>query len=291
MRITILVLFSLLVARDSKAPYNRTRDRVVDIHHIRIDVAVDIASESIYGNVVHTLSPLSSSLKTFSLDAEDMTIRRIRSNDKDIDFVHSGDKVHITLDRSIGWDDTVKLKIDYTAFPKLGAFFLKPDETYPDNPWQVWTQGEEDDNHHWVPIYDYPNDRSTFETILTVDQKYKAVSNGELVSIKTHENGTHTWHWRENYPMVSYLISFVVGDYVKVEDSYNGIPVNYWVYKENKNETMRSFGLTTDMMQYFGKFTGIEYPYEKYDQIILDDFIFGGMENITLKQLMTKAPL
>ena len=54
------------------------------------------------------------------------------------------------------------------------------------------------------------------------------------------------------------------------------------VYKENQDETMRSFGLTTDMMKYFGEMTGIEYPYEKYDQIILDDFMFGGMENITL---------
>ena len=81
---------------------------------------------------------------------------------------------------------------------------------------------------------------------------------------------------------MAYLISYVVGDYVKVEDSYNDIPVNYWVYKENQSETMRSFGLTTDMMKYFGEMTGIEYPFEKYDQIILDDFMFGGMENITL---------
>ena len=35
-------------------------------------------------------------------------------------------------------------------------------------------------------------------------------------------------------------------------------------------------------MKYFGELTGIEYPYEKYDQIIVDEFMFGGMENITL---------
>ena len=77
-------------------------------------------------------------------------------------------------------------------------------------------------------------------------------------------------------------MSFVVGEYVKIEDSYKDIPVNYWVYEENKNETMRSFGLTTDMMRYFDEYTDVPYPYEKYDQIILDDFMFGGMENITL---------
>ena len=282
MRILLLISLSFLFAADDKAPSNRTRDREVDIHHIKIDVTVDLKAESVYGHVVHELSPLHSSLASFELDAEDMTIRRVRLNDKDIAFEHNGEKLHVTLDNAIGWQDTVKIRIDYTSFPLLGTFFIKPDETYQDKPWQAWTQGEENDNHHWVPIYDYPNDRSTFEISLTVDDAFKAVSNGELMSVTKNKDGTHTWHWHEHYPMVSYLMSFVVGEYVKVEDSYKDIPVNYWVYEENKNEVMRSFGLTTDMMSYFGEVTGVEYPYEKYDQIILDDFMFGGMENITL---------
>ncbi len=283
MRYILLVgLLSFLSAANDKAPFNRTRDREIDVQHIKIDVSVDIASGSVYGNVIHTISPLSSSLNSFSLDADDMIIRRVRIDNNDIGFKHSGGKIFINLMRSIGWEDTINVKIDYSAKPLLGTFFIKPDDIYPDKPWQAWTQGEETDNHHWVPLYDYPNDRSTFETILTVDQKFKAVSNGELVSIKTNKDGTHTWHWRENHPMVSYLISYVVGEYEKVEDSYNNIPVNYWVYKENKSETKRSFGLTTDMMKYFNRVTGVDYPYEKYDQIIVDDFMFGGMENITL---------
>ena len=281
-RFSLLISLSSLFAADDNAPANRTRDREVDIQHIKIDVTVDLENESVYGNVTHTLTPLESKLNSFSLDAEDMIIRRVRVDGEDIGFDHSGGKVYLNLNRPISWDDTANVRLDYTASPRLGTFFFKPDNTYPDQPWQAWTQGEEEDNHHWVPLYDYPNDKSTFETILTVDQRFKAVSNGELVSIKENKDGTHTWHWKENYPMVAYLISFVIGEYEKVEDSYKGIPVNYWVYKENRSETQRSFGLTTDMMKVFGDLTGIEYPYEKYDQIIVDDFMFGGMENITL---------
>ena len=47
-----------LYAADDNAPSNRTRDREVDIQHIKIDVNIDIESESVYGHVVHTLSPL-----------------------------------------------------------------------------------------------------------------------------------------------------------------------------------------------------------------------------------------
>ncbi len=282
MRFIFFLYVSILLATDENAPFQRTRDREVDIHHIKIDVAVDIESESVRGHVVHTFSPLSSPLESFSLDADDMIIRRVRMGNEDLEFIYSDSKLNINFIKPLDWKDTVDIRIDYSSMPRKGTFFVKPDKTYPNKPFQAWTQGEDMDNHHWVPIYDYPNDKATFETILTVKTDLKAISNGELLSIKDNKNGTHTWHWRENYPMVAYLISYAIGDYVQVKDKYKDIPVNYWVYKENQSETLRSFGLTTDMMKYFGDVTGIEYPYEKYDQVILDDFMFGGMENITL---------
>lgn len=277
-----LFFLSVLFGIDDFAPEQRTRDRAIDVHHIKINVTVDMTFETVYGHVTHTISPLSSSLKLFELDASDMDINRIRIKDQDISFNHIADKLTIFLKDPISWNDTLDIRIDYTAKPKKGLYFVKPDNIYPDKPNQAWTQGEGTDNHHWVPLYDYPNERSTFETILTVKQKYKAISNGELVSKTVNDDNTHTWHWRENFPMVPYLISFVVGEYVKIEDVYKDIPVNYWVYETNKKETNRSFGLTTDMMLFFENETGQKYPYEKYDQVIIDDFMFGGMENITL---------
>ena len=282
MKYLLFLFLSILCASDDNAPANRTKDRQVDIKHIKINVSVDLKAKSVFGHVTHTLSPLRSNLSSFILHGDDMKIRRIRMGGKDLKYTHSSNEIHIDLPNPIGWDETVDVRIDYIANPREGTYFFGPDDTYPNQPWQAWTQGETEDNHHWVPLYDYPNERATFETILTVDQRFQAVSNGELLSVEKNKDGTHTWHWKENFPMVAYLISFVVGEFEKVEDSYKNIPVNYWVYKENKHETERSFGLTTDMMKVFGDLSGIEYPYEKYDQIIVDNFMFGGMENITL---------
>ena len=186
------------------------------------------------------------------------------------------------LVKSFNWSDTLNAIINYTAKPRTGLYFFKPDSSYPERRLQAWTQGEETDNHHWVPIYDYPNERATFECKLTVDKDLKAISNGELVSQTDNEDGTHTFHWRENFPMVSYLISFVVGDYIKIEDKFEDLPVNYWVYPENQQDARRSFGKTPDMLDYFNKITEIKYPFEKYDQVIITDFMWGGKENITL---------
>ena len=131
MKYIFFVFLSLIYAADNNAPSNRTRDRQIDVEHIKINVSIDLKNQSVYGHVVHTLSPLQSQLESFSLDAEDMVIRRVRVGDQDVEFDHFGGKVYISLPRSIGWYDTIDVRLDYNAKPRLGTFFFKPDETYP----------------------------------------------------------------------------------------------------------------------------------------------------------------
>ena len=275
---TFLILFLITIGFAN----NSTPDRTVDIIHSIIDIKIDILSEKVVGKVSHKFTPLGTAISEFELDAEDMIVRRVRLGNKDIPFFQSEYKLHMDLLKDYKWSDTLDVTINYTAAPRTGLYFFKPDSLYPKRKMQAWTQGEETDNHHWVPMYDYPNERATFECILTVSNKLKAISNGELVSIADNKDGTHTFHWKENFPMVGYLISFAVGDYVKVEDNYKDVPVAYWVYPENKHEAFRSFGKTPDMLDYFNSLTGVSYPFEKYDQIIVSEFMWGGMENITL---------
>ena len=282
MKKIIFTLLFLSSTQSETSVQHSTPNRIVDIHHSVIDIRLDFLSKKVIGKVSHSFSPLGTSVSNLDLDAEDMIVRRVRLDGKDIPFFQSEEKLHMELVKSYTWLDTLTVVINYTATPRTGLYFFKPDSSYPDRPLQAWTQGEETDNHHWVPLYDYPNDRATFECKLTVDKDLHAISNGELVSKTDNTDGTHTFHWKENYPMVSYLISFAVGNYVKVEDAYKDLPVNYWVYPENQHEAHRSFGKTPDMLEYFNKMTGVDYPFEKYDQVIISDFMWGGMENITL---------
>ena len=227
-KIIFTILFLSFIQSENNI-HHSTPDRSVDILHSVIDIRLDFLSEKVIGKVSHTFSPLGSSVSNLDLDAEDMIVRRVRLDGKDIPFFQSEEKLHMDLVKSFTWSDTLTIIINYTSTPRTGLYFFKPDSSYPNRRLQAWTQGEETDNHHWVPIYDYPNERATFECKLTVDKNLQAISNGELVSKTDNEDGTHTFHWRENYPMVSYLISFAVGDYVKVEDKYKDLPVNYWV--------------------------------------------------------------
>ena len=284
MKIIASFILAIVVAGFAgDAPYNPTPDRYVDIHHSKIDIRVDLDDSTVTGNVTHIMSSLRTDLYIIQLDCEDTEIQQVLiNNNRPLEYSLNGPKLNIELDRTYGFDDTLTLSIDYSAKPKKGLYFVRSDKGYPNKNNQAWTQGEGMDNHNWVPLWDYPNDRATFEVILTVDTPYTAVSNGEFVGM-TDKGTTRTFHWHEHFPMVSYLISFVIGDFRRVEDSYGDLSIGYWVTPEFSDEdALRSFDRTPEMVAFFNEHTGISYPYEKLDQIIIDDFMWGGMENITL---------
>ena len=170
------------------APRQTERIREVDIKHIKAELTLDTEKKEVRGTVTHTLTPLHPYLTRVELDcgpklkvskvtAGPQRGRRASSSTK-------GEKLSITLDKPYGPDDTIDLAISYAGSPESGLHFVTPDPAYPEKPPAIWTQGEAEDNHHWLPCYDYPNDRVTTEMIITVAKPLFVVSNGVLVETK-----------------------------------------------------------------------------------------------------------
>jgi aminopeptidase N len=285
-----LLLFVLFAIVSGNNTFHPTPDREYDLLHSVIDIYIDLNARSVEGNVTHTLSLLAGQMDSISFNSKNIDVRSISidgNNSKSFEVTKN--KLIIPLDRDYNLDDLVTVNIEYKAVPKLGCFFVQPDSVYPEKHFQAWTQGEQMHNQHWVPLYDYPNDKSTFECILTVDTPYVAISNGALIEVK-RSKGRRTFHWSESAPMVSYLISFVVGNYKEIKDHSSDTPVSYWVYPEHdRDDAIRSFGFTPEMLTVFNEYIGFPYPYEKYDQIIIEDFMWGGMENITLSHMSDRT--
>ena len=280
-KITIFILTTTIIFGNPERPYHSTPDREKDMLHMALDIEVDIPEGRISGSVSHTFTPFSSACQRVSFDSDRTTIHGVTLKGQALDFQLNSQTLWIDLNKSYSWEDTITVKINYTSYPTMGFYFVRPDSSYPEKQLQGWTQGEDTDNHFWVPMHDYPNDKMTWECKLTVDKPLSAISNGELVSVN-EQGDQRIFHWRENVPNVSYLLSVAVGDYKKIEDEWDGIPVNYWVYQHHdRDDALRSFGKTPAMMEFFSDITGVRYPFEKYDQTILEDFMWGGMENVT----------
>ena len=268
------------------------RSRTYDVIHYRIVVSFDEAQKKVLGSTSITLTPLKHNLDSIVLDAVDMNVTAVSLGSRHaLRFTNRSPELSIHFDRRPTFADTVSIVIDYTCTPTKGLYFIQPDSTDPSRRWQIWTQGEDHDNRYWFPCYDFPNDMATSEVIATVRDSYTLVSNGRLIS-ERHDtkNGKRTFHWKQSKPHVSYLIMLAAGEYVILRDRHRNVPIQHYVYKEHLTDAPRSFANTKRMMEFFERKTGYPYPWDKYAQIVIDEFMYGGMENtsaVTLNDDLT----
>ncbi|MBX6330606.1 MAG: HEAT repeat domain-containing protein, partial [Gemmatimonadaceae bacterium] len=186
--------------------------------------------------------------------------------------------------------DTVRFTLDYQGRVQngRGLTFLRP-EGRPHRALQLWSQGEAQNNHDWFPTYDFPNDKMTWELLATVPDSLTAISNGRLVSDQRNRDHTHTLHWSQEQPSATYLVSLIVGPYARIHDTWRGIPVDYYVYREDTALARPLFHVTPDMIETYSRLTGVPYPWAKYAQTTVADF-FGGMENVSATTLVDWLP-
>jgi aminopeptidase N len=264
--------------------------RTYHVENYRLALHFDEPKSEVFGDEVVTLRPFEPHFREFFLDSFELTIEAVSLEPAQgapiaLKFKAEDPRLWITLDRDYDANSTLKVRIVYHGFPRLGLFFVNPDSNYPDWPREVHTQGETEFNHYWFPCWDYPNDMATSETITTVPEGQTVVSNGKLVKV-THSAGQVTYDWVESIPHSSYLVSLAIGPWHKFSDQYEGKPVDYYV-PDNVDEATarRSFHLTPDMIGFFSEASGLEYPYEQYAQTTVRNFIFGGQENVSATTL------
>ncbi len=279
---------------DARATRHWPRSRSYDLQNLKAEVQLDWAKKEIAGVATLTLAPLNDGMARFSLDATEMTIEEVklappaagRADGKALTFVHQGDELAITLDRAYKAGEVFSVAIRYRAQPRKGLYFNAPDAAYPQKPQQVWSNGETDYLHYWIPLYDSPNDKTTTEILATVPADLFALSNGKLVAERDNHDGTRTFDWKESIPHSTYLITLVAGPFERFHQSLDGLDVDAYVPRgTDKATTERSFAWTPDMIRFFAGYIDLPYPWEKYSQITVEDFLWGGMENTTATTL------
>jgi aminopeptidase N len=289
-----LLLLAMLIASSAHAQSLFTvrddgerRERTYDVQHYRIEVALDERARTVRGAVTVTLVPLRPALRVVDLDAEALTIESARIAGKDLPFEIFDKTVRVRLNAPASFRDTLKLTLRYSGQPRHGLYFVGPDSSSPSRSWQMWTQGEDMDNHFWFPCYDYPNDMATSEVIATVNDKFTVVSNGRLVSTTEDKaRRTRTFHWRQSLPHVSYLIMLAAGEYTVLRGTAESVPLEYYVYPWHVEDAKACFQETPAVLRFFNETIGVRYPWEKYAQVLIDNFIYGGMENTSATSLM-----
>jgi aminopeptidase N len=273
----------------SRPHYNP--DRPGQVEHVSLDLVLDIPNRSFSGTCAIRLNPVRNAIESLTLDAVDLKIDRVEIDGTDHDFNYDGELLHIPIKVAVVVGKILDLIIHYgVENPQRGLYFIQPDEHYPDKPTQVWTQGEDEDSRFWFPCFDYPGQLATSAIRVQVPKDFMAISNGELVEQTTFgEDRVYQWMQKEIHP--TYLMTLAVGRFTEIADSWNGKPVTYYVEQGFEDSARLSMGKTPQMIEFFSEKFGYPYPFPKYAQVCVADFIFGGMENTSTTLLMDRCLL
>jgi aminopeptidase N len=266
------------------------RDRVVDMKHVYLNITLDLDARRISGAVSHTFSALNDGVDAIELDSVELDIGAVSSNGRALAHTVSDGRLSIQLGRAMKAGEEENVAVEFSGSPRRGLYFIAPDEAYPNKRLEAWTQGEDEDSRHWFPCYDYPNEMATSEMHVTVREPFIAIANGELKSVEPGPApGTRTFHFFQAQPHVAYLTSVVAGEFSELREEWNGVPVLFYVPRGREDDGRELFKNTAAMMSLFSDLTGQPYPYAKYSQVIVQDFIFGGMENVTATTITENA--
>ncbi|MDO6432601.1 M1 family metallopeptidase [Flavitalea sp. BT771] len=306
MRTIIVVLAALCVAGLSRhavaqqgyfgqpalAGYRATPERINDLVHTRLEVSFDYKKRYLYGREWITLRPHFYQTDSLRLDAKGMDIKRITLQEKGADiplaFSYDSLTIAITLHRMYRHTENYTLCIEYTAKPnelkgrskgEKGLYFINPDSSEKGKPVQIWTEGEPESASCWFPTLDQPGQKTTQEMVITVPSKYVTLSNGRLASQQRNGDGTRSDTWKMDQPHSPYLFMMAVGDFRIHREYWHGKEVAYYLEPDYAAYAKDIFGNTPEAMAFFSRVLGVDFPWNKYAQVVVRDYVSGAMEN------------
>lgn len=277
--------------------YRATEPVLTDLINTKLEVSFDWTKAQLIGKETLTAKPHFYATDSLILDAKGMEIKSVTLGGKALAYTYDGDFLRIQLNKKYTNKENYSLVIDYIAKPNerttggsdaitsdKGLYFINNDGKTPGKMPQIWTQGETEASSVWFPTIDQPNIKTKQEIYMTVDAKYATLSNGKLISSTKNANGTRTDYWKQELPHAPYLAMMAVGEFKVVKDTYkrpdgSTMEVNYYVEPEWEQNAKAIFGETPKMISYFSKLLGVEYPWDKYSQIVVRDYVSGAMEN------------
>ena len=277
--------------------YRASETIFTDLIHTKLEVSFDWSKSWMFGKATITAKPHFYATDSLFLDAKGMEIKSVVMNGSNLLYKYDGENLRIKLDKKYTRTEKYDIVINYVAKPDeretsgsaaitsdKGLYFINPTGAEQNKMPQIWTQGETESSSVWFPTVDQPNAKTTQEIFITVDQKFATLSNGKLIKSTANSNGTRTDHWKQDLPHAPYLFMMGIGEFKVVKDSYtrsNGqkMEVNYYVEPEWEAHAKAIFGETPAMIDFFSKLTKIEYPWDKYHQIVVREYVSGAMEN------------
>ena len=229
-------------------------------------------------------APISASeILTFHLDAG--------GNDLQLDFRESADLLQSV--EINGAKVSIDHREEHLILPasalKAGAntvtiAFVAGDTSLNRNPDYLYTLFVPDRARTAFPVFDQPNLKATYELTLDLPASWAALGNGALAEVTEHEEGRKRHTFARSDRLSTYLFSFVAGAFETVTQTVDGREMTMLHRETNTQKLARNvddiFQAHADALNWLEDYTGIPYPFQKFDFALIPTFQYGGMEHV-----------
>mgnify|MGYP000079458273 FL=1 len=286
--------------------YRASVKRINDLVHTSLILEPDFEKREMKGTATIILQPHFYPTDSLTLHAKYMRIEQVgiiqdtaglKGNENHgtvhpATFTYDSLFLRIRLDKTYTKNETYAVRITYVAQPEKvrskgsdaindakGLYFINHDGKIKDKPIQLWTQSETESASCWFPTIDAPNQKSSEELRIIVPDSFKTISNGRLVMSKGMPGNKRLDYWRQDLPHSPYLFAVIAGNFAVVKDQWRNKQVNYYVEPAYAPYARMVFGNTPEMIEFYSTKLGVTFPWDKYHQVVVRDFVSGAMEN------------
>ncbi|MBT1703162.1 M1 family metallopeptidase [Chryseosolibacter indicus] len=275
MRIVLLVFWIIGFNAAASTP-----NRDIDIVHYKFELILNDSSDAITGFATVTIK-FNKDLNQFSLDltgktpdGKGMEVYSLKQNNTPLHFNHRNGNLDITLKNEIKAGTQIDIMISYRGIPSDGLIISKNkygDRTFFGDNWPNRA-------HHWLPVVDHPSDKASVEFIVTSPIHYEVVGSGIKTEESTLNEKQKLTHWKEDTPISTKVMVIGAARFaIQYAEEVDNIPVEFWVYPQNKSEGFRDYAAAPKMLKFFIDNIG-PYAFKKLANV-QSKTKYGGMEN------------
>ncbi len=271
---------------------NYLSDTSYDVKYYKLDISVYHTSQTISGNITCKAKIVEPNVTEIYYDlGNSLTVDSVLFNGNSASFSRGSNTVNIQTGTTLNQGDDFTTVVYYHGTPASGGFGSFKFSSQGGNP-LIWSLSEPFGAKDWWAVKDTPGDKADSVDIwLTTSTNLIPVSNGNLMEITDNGNGTHTYKWKESYPIAQYLISLAITNYALYTNYYHysptdSMPVTHYLYPTSMNQNKNQLDKTPGMIEIFAERFG-EYPFinEKYGHA---QFGWGGgMEHQTISSMIS----
>ncbi|GJM14182.1 MAG: aminopeptidase N [Pseudohongiella sp.] len=136
--------------------------------------------------------------------------------------------------------------------------------------------------HFSLPLFDQPNLKGRVTWEVTVPEQWKVIANGPQATVNT-QNGRSHFTFLETEPMPSYLFAVAAGIFERETAEIDGRTFNMYHRETDSEKVARNrdeiFRLHANSVKWLEDYTQIDYPFQKFDFVLIPSFQYGGMEH------------